>query len=36
MLRDYFDPILRKVLPVERRARQVRVSFGVEQLDMPI
>jgi hypothetical protein len=30
MLRDYFDPRLRKVMPVHRRLRQVTVKFEVD------
>ena len=35
MLRDYFDPALRKIVPVCRKNRAVRVQFGVEQTDIP-
>lgn len=35
MLRDYFDPALRKIVPVYRKNRAVRVQFGVEQTDIP-
>jgi hypothetical protein len=35
LLKDYFDPKLRVIVPVQRRTRQVRISFGVEQLDLP-
>jgi hypothetical protein len=35
ILKDYFDPQLRKVLPVLRKFRQVKVSFGVEITDVP-
>lgn len=35
MLRDYFDPALRKLLPVTRRRRQYRVLFQIEPLDVP-
>jgi hypothetical protein len=36
LLKDYFDPMLRQVLMVPRRSRQVKISFGVEVLDVPI
>ncbi|MEP7227244.1 MAG: hypothetical protein ABI785_07780 [Gemmatimonadales bacterium] len=35
LLRDYFDPALRKIVAVERHARQVRIQFAQEQLDVP-
>ena len=35
MLRDYFDPRLSKVLPVQRRLRQVTVRFKVEETYVP-
>jgi len=35
MLRDYFDPALRKIVPVYRKNRVVRVQFGIEQTDIP-
>jgi hypothetical protein len=35
VLKDYFDPALRKVVPVPRKLRQVRISFGLEQTDIP-
>jgi hypothetical protein len=35
LLKDYFDPALRKVIRVPRRARQVRITFNVESLDIP-
>ena len=35
MLKDYFDPDLRKVIPVPRKRRMVKVSFGVETTDIP-
>jgi hypothetical protein len=35
MLRDYFDPSLRKLVPVVRKRRQVKLSFGVETADVP-
>jgi len=36
MLRDYFDPALRKIVPVYRKNRVVRIQFGVEQTDIPV
>jgi hypothetical protein len=35
VLKDYFDAQLRKLVAVPRRLRHVRVTFGVEQLDLP-
>ncbi len=35
MLRDYFDPALRKIVPVYRKDRVVRIQFGFEQSDIP-
>jgi hypothetical protein len=35
LLKDYFDPALRSILPVPRRNRQVKVMFGAETLDVP-
>lgn len=35
ILRDYFDDRLRTIVPVPRKFRQVRVSFSVEQIDVP-
>ena len=35
LLKDYFDPALRKIVRVPHRARQVRISFGVESTDTP-
>jgi hypothetical protein len=35
MLRDYFDAALRKIVPVYRKNRVVKIQFGVEQSDMP-
>lgn len=35
VLKDYFDTKLRKIVPVPRRQRQVKISFGVEPLDVP-
>jgi hypothetical protein len=35
LLKDYFDPLLRSVHHMVRRNRQVKLSFGVEQVDVP-
>lgn len=35
MLRDYFDPRLRKVMAVHRRLRQIRVKFEIDQANLP-
>jgi hypothetical protein len=35
VLKDYFDPRLTKILPLAMSSRQVRISYDVEQLDMP-
>jgi hypothetical protein len=35
MLRDYFDPRLRKVMPVHRRLRQVTVKFEIDEAYVP-
>jgi hypothetical protein len=35
LLKDYFDPQLRKVVPVPRKNRLVRVQYGCEQSDVP-
>jgi hypothetical protein len=35
MLRDYFDPALRKIVPVYRKNRVIRVQFASEQSDIP-
>jgi hypothetical protein len=35
LLKDYFDAALRKVVPVPRKNRLVRVQFGYEQSDVP-
>ncbi len=35
MLKDYFNPKLRKIVPVVRRNRQVRVKFTVETASVP-
>jgi hypothetical protein len=36
LLKDYFDPLLRKVVSVTRKNRLVKVSFGIEQVDIPV
>ena len=35
MLKDYFDPRLRKILPVHRRTRQVTVKFEIDDGFVP-
>jgi hypothetical protein len=35
VLKDYFDPALRKIIPVVRKHRMARISFGYEQGDIP-
>jgi hypothetical protein len=35
MLKDYFDAKLRTVVPVPRKLRQVNLSFGAQQADIP-
>ena len=35
LLKDYFDPVLRKILLVPRKQRQIKISFGVETVDVP-
>jgi hypothetical protein len=35
MLKDYFDPKLRKIVPVIRRLRQVTVKFQVDEGYVP-
>lgn len=35
LLKDYFNPKLRKIFLVPRRNKQVKVSFGVEQINIP-
>ncbi len=35
LLKDYFDPALRKTVPVTRKNRLVRITFGAEQVDIP-
>jgi hypothetical protein len=34
VLKDYFDPKLRKLVHVPRKLRQVKITFGVEQIDV--
>jgi hypothetical protein len=36
VLKDYFDPMLRKLLPLVRRQRQIRIAFQIEPLDVPV
>ncbi len=35
LLKDYFDPKLRKIIPVIRRLRQVTVKFQVDEAYVP-
>ena len=35
MLKDYFDPKLRKLVPVARSARMLKLSFGVDKSELP-
>jgi hypothetical protein len=35
LLKDYFDPKLRKIVPVHRRHRQVTVKFEVDEVYVP-
>ncbi len=35
LLKDYFDPLLRKIVQVPRNSRQVKISFNVEVTDTP-
>jgi hypothetical protein len=35
LLKDYFDPQLRKLVRVPKRARQVRITYGAEAIDVP-
>lgn len=35
MLKDYFDPQLRKLFPVLRKSRQVKVEFRIDEMDVP-
>lgn len=35
VLKDYFDPALRKIVPVPKKNRMVKLTFGVEQMDVP-
>lgn len=35
MLKDYFDPKLRKVVAVARTARMLKLSFGVDKSELP-
>jgi hypothetical protein len=36
LLKDYFDPKLRKMVSVPRKQRLVRIQFAVEQNDVPV
>ncbi|MBI4659705.1 MAG: hypothetical protein HY735_12765 [Verrucomicrobia bacterium] len=35
LLKDYFDPKLRKIIPSHRRLRQVTVKFEVDEFYVP-
>ncbi len=35
LLKDYFDPLLRREIDVPGKVRQVRIAFGEESLDLP-
>ena len=35
MLKDYFDSELIKILPVQRKTRQIKISYTVETIDVP-
>jgi hypothetical protein len=35
MLKDYFDPKLRKIIPIHRRLRQVTVKFETDEAYVP-
>ncbi len=35
MLKDYFDDKLIKILPVQRKNRQIKISYTVEAIDVP-
>jgi hypothetical protein len=35
MLKDYFDPALRKVIAVTKKNRSVKVQVGYELMDVP-
>ena len=35
LLKDYFDPALRMIVPVARKNRMVKVSFSIETVDIP-
>jgi hypothetical protein len=35
LLKDYFDPRLRKILPVLRKQRQIKLSYGLEVIEVP-
>jgi hypothetical protein len=36
MLRDYFDPALRKIVPVRRLMHQIQVGIGTNQTAFPM
>jgi hypothetical protein len=35
LLKDYFDPRIRKVLPVRKRVRQIEVDFEIKDFLVP-
>jgi hypothetical protein len=35
VLKDYLDPLLRKLVAVPRKYRQITMQFGVQPLDVP-
>jgi len=35
MLKDYFDRELIKILPVQRKRRQIKISYTIETMDVP-
>lgn len=35
MLKDYFDNSLIKILPVQRKRRQIKISYTIETMDVP-
>jgi hypothetical protein len=35
ILKDYFDPLLRKIVKVQKKNRMVRIQYVIEQSDIP-
>ena len=35
VLKDYFDPKLRKIIHLSSKARHVQISYGANQTDLP-